>query len=71
MADSGRLELIHAAIDGELGEEQRGELARCLLADQEAMAKKDPVVRCRHGASGLRNEGLIGMRRRPHEMDAS
>ncbi len=33
MADPRQLELIHAEIDGELDAGQRGELARCLLAD--------------------------------------
>lgn len=33
MADPRQLALIHAEIDGELDAEQRGELARCLLAD--------------------------------------
>jgi hypothetical protein len=33
VADHRQLALIHAEIDGELDAEQRGELARCLLAD--------------------------------------
>jgi anti-sigma factor RsiW len=45
MADSGRLALIHAEIDGELDAEQRGELARCLLADPEARALREDFQR--------------------------
>jgi len=45
MADSGHLALIHAEIDGELDAEQRGELARCLLADPETRALREDFQR--------------------------
>jgi hypothetical protein len=45
MADSGHLALIHAEIDGELDGRQRGELARCLLADPEAKALREDLRR--------------------------
>ena len=45
MADSGRLALIHAEIDGELDAQQRGELARWLLADPEARALREDLRR--------------------------
>jgi hypothetical protein len=45
MADSGRLALIHAEIDGELDERQRAELARALLADPEARAVREDLKR--------------------------
>jgi hypothetical protein len=45
MADSGRLALIHAEIDGELDGPQRAELARALLADPEAQALREDLRR--------------------------
>ena len=45
MADSGRLALIHAEIDGELDGPQRAELARTLLADPEAQAVREDLRR--------------------------
>jgi hypothetical protein len=45
MADSGRLALIHAEIDGELDGPQRAELARTLLADPEAQALREDLRR--------------------------
>jgi hypothetical protein len=45
MADPGRLALIHAEIDGELDGRQRGELARCLLADPETKALREDLRR--------------------------
>jgi hypothetical protein len=45
MADSGRLELIHAEIDGELDGRQNAELARCLLADPEVRALREDLRR--------------------------
>jgi hypothetical protein len=43
MTDPRRLALIHAEIDGELDNEQRAELARCLLADPETRALRDQL----------------------------
>jgi hypothetical protein len=45
MTDSGHLALIHAEIDGELDGQQRGELARYLLADPEARALREGLRR--------------------------
>ena len=45
MADSGRLELIHAEIDGELDGRQNAELARCLLADPEVRVLREDLRR--------------------------
>jgi len=45
MADSGRLALIHAEIDGELDGGQRAELARALLADPETLALREDLRR--------------------------
>ncbi len=45
MTDSGHLALIHAEIDGELDGQQRGELARYLLADPEARALREDLRR--------------------------
>jgi hypothetical protein len=45
MADSERLALIHAEIDGELDGRQRAELARALLADPEARALREDFQR--------------------------
>jgi hypothetical protein len=45
MSDSGHLALIHAEIDGELDGQQRGELARHLLADPEARALREDLRR--------------------------
>jgi len=45
MTDSGHLALIHAEIDGELDGQQRGELARYLLADPEAGALREDLRR--------------------------
>ena len=45
MADSERLALIHAEIDGELEGRQRAELARALLADPEVQALREDLRR--------------------------
>jgi len=45
MADSERLALIHAEIDGELDGRQRAELARALLADPEVQALREDLRR--------------------------
>jgi hypothetical protein len=45
MADSGRLALIHAEIDGELDGRQRAELARALLADPEIQVLREDLRR--------------------------
>ena len=45
MADSGRLALIHAEIDGELDGRQRAELARALLADPEIQVLREDLQR--------------------------
>jgi hypothetical protein len=45
MADSGRLALIHAEIDGELDGRQRAELARALLADPEVQVLREELRR--------------------------
>jgi anti-sigma factor RsiW len=45
MADSGRLALIHAEIDGELDGHQRAELARALLADPEVQVLREELRR--------------------------
>jgi hypothetical protein len=45
MADSDPLSLIHAEIDGELDGQQRGELARRLLADPEVRALREDFQR--------------------------
>jgi hypothetical protein len=45
MTDSGHLALIHAEIDGELDGQQRGELARYLLANPEARALREDLRR--------------------------
>jgi len=45
MADSDPLSLIHAEIDGELSGEQRGELARSLLADPEVRTLREDLRR--------------------------
>ena len=45
MADSGRLALIQAEIDGELDGPQRAELARTLLADPEAQTLREDLRR--------------------------
>lgn len=43
MTDPGLLELINAEIDGELDAQQRAELARVLLADPNARAKREEL----------------------------
>jgi hypothetical protein len=45
MTDDGHLTLINAEIDGELDGQQRGELARRLLADPEARALREDFQR--------------------------
>src|SRR4029077_11842786 len=45
MADSERLALIHAEIDGELEGRQRAELARALLADPAVQALREDLRR--------------------------
>ena len=45
MADSGRLALIHAEIDGELDGQQRAELARALLGDPEIQVLREDLRR--------------------------
>ena len=45
MADSERLALIHAEIDGELDGRQSAELARCLLADPEVRVLREDLRR--------------------------
>jgi len=45
MTDSALLELLHAEIDGELDGQQRGELARHLLADPEVRALREEFQR--------------------------
>jgi hypothetical protein len=45
MTDPRQLALIHAEIDGELNNERRAELARCLLADPETRALRDQLQR--------------------------
>src|ERR1700756_1135746 len=45
MADAPLLELLHAEIDGELDGQQRGELARRLLADPEVRALREDFQR--------------------------
>ena len=45
MADSARLALIHAEIDGELDGRQRAELARALLADPEVQVLREELRR--------------------------
>ncbi|HEV8017442.1 MAG TPA: hypothetical protein VGP32_02660 [Steroidobacteraceae bacterium] len=45
MTDPRQLALIHAEIDGELDNEQRAELARCLLADPDTRAVRDQLQR--------------------------
>jgi hypothetical protein len=47
MADSEYVALVHAEIDGELDGRQRAELARRLLADPEARALREDLVRLR------------------------
>jgi hypothetical protein len=47
MADSEYLALVHAEIDGELDGRQRAELARRLLADPEARALREDLLRLR------------------------
>jgi len=45
MADSRHLSLIHAEIDGELDGQQRGELARSVLADPELRVLREDFQR--------------------------
>ena len=45
MADSRHLSLIHAEIDGELDGQQRGELARCVLADPDLRVLREDFQR--------------------------
>jgi hypothetical protein len=45
VTDPRQLALIHAEIDGELTNEQRAELARCLLANPETRAVRDQLQR--------------------------
>jgi len=45
VTDPRQLALIHAEIDGELDNEQRAELARCLLADPDTRALRDQFQR--------------------------
>lgn len=45
MADSARLSLIHAEIDGEIDARQRAELARALLADPEVQVLREDLRR--------------------------
>jgi hypothetical protein len=45
VTDPRQLALIHAEIDGELDNEQRAELARCLLADPDTRALRDQLQR--------------------------
>src|SRR6202035_177605 len=45
MADSERLALIHAEIDGDLDGRQSAELARCLLADPEVRVLREDLRR--------------------------
>jgi hypothetical protein len=47
MADTEFLALVHAEIDGELDAQQRAELARRLLADPEARAVREELLRLR------------------------
>ena len=47
MTDSGYIALVHAEIDGELDAGQRAELARLLLADTEARALREDLLRLR------------------------
>jgi hypothetical protein len=53
MTEQGYVALVHAEIDGELDGRQRGELARHLLANPEARALREDLLRLRRALDAI------------------